>query len=241
MALYGRWNNEWHQIGTLSQESQSVIKIGPRGQSNTGFLDAINYENLQQIQLNVPVDTSTSYLFARNKSLDKFPSTDFRRSTDAYGMFYECNKLFEVGYLNLGFATDLGCMFYGCMNLMVVEGIDATRATSLYQMFYGCKELQVARLYNLQNVENVYQFINNSPYLSVLELHGLGETEQYNESRRRLDILSTKAMGKDQMNALVSSLGDTSKTKYPWILRYNKQVEFDTKIAIDKGWVLEPV
>lgn len=241
MALYGRWNNEWHQIGTLSQESQSVIKIGPRGSSETGFLDTINYENLQQIQLNVPVDTSTRYLFAQNKSLDKFPSTDFSRSTDAYGMFYKCENLTEVGYLKLGFATDLERMFYECTNLIEVAGIDATRATSLYQMFYNCRELQVARLDNLQNVERVDGFLNNSPYLSVLELHGLGEREQETSSRRTLDISSSTAMTTESMNTLVRSLGDTSRTNYPWILRYRAGITFDTTIATDKGWVLEPV
>lgn len=240
MALYGRHEDEWHQIGSSSGGEGSVFKIGPRGNSDSGFVDAITYENLQEVNFNIPIEGSTRYLFANNKNLTRIPDYfDFSRSINAEYMFDGATSLEYIGDLDLSYATGTQQMFYGCTNLVEVNNLNLSRGTSLYRMFYNDRNLETARLYNLQEVNNVRDMFRSCSSLTELVLDGLGERYQSSSLNRILDVSPT-ALDSAGMERLAHSLGDTSKTTRPWTLRYKKGVSFNTAIATDKGWVLDP-
>ena len=240
MALYGRHEDDWHLIGSSSGGGGSVFKIGPRGNSVNGFVDAITYENLQEVNFNLPIEGSTRYLFAGNNNLTRIPDYfDFSRSTNAEHMFNGATSLEYVGDLDLSYATNTQQMFYGCTNLVEVNNLNLSRGTSLNRMFYNDRVLETARLYNLQEVNNVGQMFYRCDNLKELVLDGIGERNQSSSSNRLLDVSPT-ALDSVGMERLAHSLGDTGTTTHPWTLRYNGGVSFNTAIATDKGWVLDP-
>ena len=240
MALYGRHEDEWYQIGSGSGGGGSVFKIGPRGNSVNGFVDAITYENLQEVDFNLPIEGSTRYLFANNNNLTRIPDYfDFSRSTNAEYMFYGATSLEYIGDLDLSYATRTQQMFYGCTNLVEVNNLNLSRGTDLYRMFYNGRVLETVRLYNLQEVNRVNQMFYRCDSLKELVLDGLGERNQSSSSYRLLDVSPT-ALDSAGMERLAHSLGDTGKTTQPWTLRYSRGVDFNTAIATDKGWVLDP-
>lgn len=238
MALYVRWNDKWNMIGGAAG-GEAVFKVGPRGNSVNGFVDNITHENLSGINFNIPIEGSTRYLFANNNNLEKVPDYyNFKRSTDAVAMFYNASKLVEFNNFDMNFAINVSSMFYSCQNLEEVVDLELGRANRMFQFFYNSRNLKTVRLLNLEEVVRVNNMLVNCFNLTSLELFGLGARNQTNLTYRTLDVTSTN-LNTDGMNKLAHSLG-TSNTSNRWVLRYKRNVNFDTSIMLSKGWVLDP-
>ena len=78
------------------------------------------------------------------KNIEHIPALDLTDTTDVSSMFYGCNKLKQVDFVEgSGLKlTDANNMFHMCQALEHINNLDLSNATDITDCFYACSKLQ---------------------------------------------------------------------------------------------------
>lgn len=85
--------------------------------------------------------TDTSYMFHSCKATT-FPLLNMSKVTNAFYMFYQCDKITTAPLINLSNVQNCDSVFRSCLSLTTCEISDFSNATNLSGLFATCRKLK---------------------------------------------------------------------------------------------------
>ena len=134
-------------------------------QESTALLEAPNFGDKTQNCADM------SYLFF---GCNKLTSVDYLNTTNATHLEYlfsGCNSLVNIPQIDTSKSSSLEHLFGGCTSLTHIDPLDTSSATNIRYMYYNCNLLESVPQFDTHNVQNMeYVFSECSSLTSIPQL-----------------------------------------------------------------------
>ena len=92
---------------------------------------------------------------------EELKAYDYSNVLDMSHMFYWCDSLISIPYLDTSNVTNMSCMFYSCKSLISIPELNTSKVVNMNFMLAECFSLtSIPELY-ISNTTDIYHMLEN--------------------------------------------------------------------------------